>query len=116
LWELSARSDDPAAPAKASPRHRLSVHSGEGLGALRTDLVAHARASLPVPGEAALNARQHGLLAQVRAALLGSCAEQDPLLAAEQLRLARRALDTLVGRAGTEDMLDALFGRFCIGK
>jgi tRNA modification GTPase len=38
------------------------------------------------------------------------------LLAAEELRLARQALDRLVGRVGTEDMLDALFGRFCIGK
>ena len=35
---------------------------------------------------------------------------------AESLRLARAGLDALTGRAGTEDMLDALFGRFCIGK
>jgi tRNA modification GTPase len=38
------------------------------------------------------------------------------VLAAEGLRLARAALDALTGRAGVEDMLDALFGRFCIGK
>ena len=42
--------------------------------------------------------------------------EFDPLLAAECLRLARRALDALVGRTDTEAMLDTLFGRFCIGK
>ncbi|WP_179505877.1 MULTISPECIES: tRNA uridine-5-carboxymethylaminomethyl(34) synthesis GTPase MnmE [unclassified Sphingomonas] len=116
LWELAARADDPAASAKASPRHRLSAHTGEGVDALRRDLVAHARASLPAPGEAALNARQHDLLVQVHAALTAAREERDPLLAAEQLRLARRALDALTGRAGTEDMLDALFGRFCIGK
>ena len=40
----------------------------------------------------------------------------DPLLIAEHLRLARVAFDALVGRTTTEDMLDALFGRFCIGK
>ena len=34
----------------------------------------------------------------------------------ENLRSARRALDRLVGRDSTEEMLDALFGRFCIGK
>lgn len=116
LWELAARADDPAASAKASSRHRLSAHTGEGVDALRRDLVAHARASLPAPGEAALNARQHDLLVQVHAALTAAREERDPLLAAEQLRLARRALDALTGRAGTEDMLDALFGRFCIGK
>ena len=27
-----------------------------------------------------------------------------------------RALDRITGKAGVEDMLDALFGRFCIGK
>ena len=40
----------------------------------------------------------------------------DLLIAAERLRSARRALDRLVGRDSTEEMLDALFGRFCIGK
>jgi len=29
---------------------------------------------------------------------------------------ARAALDRVTGKAGVEDMLDALFGRFCIGK
>ena len=41
---------------------------------------------------------------------------RDPLLVAEDLRLARVAFDALIGRTATEDMLDALFGRFCIGK
>jgi len=40
----------------------------------------------------------------------------DPLLIAEELRNVRVAFDRLIGRATTEDMLDALFGRFCIGK
>ena len=35
---------------------------------------------------------------------------------AEDLRAARLAFDRLTGRAGVEDVLDALFGRFCLGK
>jgi tRNA modification GTPase len=35
---------------------------------------------------------------------------------AEALRIARLSFDALLGRTTTEDMLDALFGRFCIGK
>ena len=93
-----------------------SAHTGEGVDGLRAALIEHARSSLPVPGEVALNARQHGLLADVAAALREASEQFDPLLAAESLRLARIALDRLVGRAGTEDMLDTLFGRFCIGK
>ena len=40
----------------------------------------------------------------------------DLILIAERLRLAATALDRITGRAGVEDMLDTLFGRFCIGK
>jgi tRNA modification GTPase len=40
----------------------------------------------------------------------------DLVRTAEALRLARAAFDRLSGRAGVEDMLDALFGRFCLGK
>ena len=40
----------------------------------------------------------------------------DLLLVGEGLRTARVAFDKLLGRSGVEDMLDALFSRFCIGK
>ncbi len=37
-------------------------------------------------------------------------------LIAEDVRLAMRALGRITGRADVEDMLDVLFGEFCIGK
>jgi tRNA modification GTPase len=37
-------------------------------------------------------------------------------LAAEELRRAIRALDSLVGRVDVEDLLDEIFASFCIGK
>jgi tRNA modification GTPase len=37
-------------------------------------------------------------------------------LAAEDLRLAARAIGRITGRAGVEDMLDVIFRDFCIGK
>lgn len=116
LWELAAQCDAPQPVQKSGDAIRLSVHTGEGMIAFREALIAYARAALPAPGDAALNQRQHALLSDVAAALEANRAQTDPLLAAENLRLARRALDALVGRTGTEDMLDALFGRFCIGK
>lgn len=116
LWEIAARADDPIAPRKSDKALALSARTGEGLAALRSALVDHARRSLPAPGQAALNQRQHDRLSEVAEALRFAAVERDGLLAAENLRLARRALDALVGRTGTEDMLDTLFGRFCIGK
>lgn len=115
-WEIESQVDLPDHPVKSSPRHRVSAVSGEGLDSLRCDLIGTARAALPRPGQAALNARQYRLLADAEAALVAASSETDPLLLAENLRLVRLAFDALLGKTTTEDMLDALFGRFCIGK
>lgn len=115
-WEVAAQIDRTDHPAKLAPRHSVSAVTGEGMDGLRQGLVDAARAIMPKPGEAALNARQHRLLGDAHAALMAASAQRDALLVAENLRLARVAFDALLGRTTTEDMLDALFGRFCIGK
>lgn len=115
-WEIDARCDLAEVPRKTVPRHRVSALTGEGVGALRLDLIASARTMMPRPGEAALNERQARLLGEAAQALAAAMRQTDPLLVAEELRIARLAFDALLGRATTEDMLDALFGRFCIGK
>ncbi len=115
-WEVEPRIDIAHRMVKANARHRVSARTGAGLGGLRRDLVAHARDALPGPGQAALNARQHRLLGDAAEALGNAAHLTDPLLIAESLRVARVAFDALLGRTTTEDMLDALFGRFCIGK
>ncbi|AZI35999.1 tRNA uridine-5-carboxymethylaminomethyl(34) synthesis GTPase MnmE [Caenibius tardaugens] len=115
-WEIEAQIDRVGHSAKQSASHRLSAVNGEGLDKLRHALVATARKAMPKPGEAALNTRQRELVSATYEGLVGARGEFDPLIIAEHLRIARVALDRLVGRATTEDMLDALFGRFCIGK
>jgi tRNA modification GTPase len=37
-------------------------------------------------------------------------------LAAEELRQAIRALESLVGRVDVENLLDEIFSSFCVGK
>lgn len=115
-WEIAPLADSPDHTPKAAARHTLSALTGEGVDALKQDLVALARTQLPKPGEAALNARQHARLSEALEALRGARVQSDPLLVGEELRRARLGFDRLIGRATTEDMLDALFGRFCIGK
>lgn len=115
-WEIEPQIDRDGQAGKTAPCHRVSGVTGEGLVELRADLVAMARGHLPKPGEAALNRRQHDLLGQARAGLVAAQSARDPLIVAEDLRLVRLAFDALIGRATTEDMLDSLFGRFCIGK
>jgi tRNA modification GTPase len=94
----------------------VSVRTGEGLSELRAVILEHSKALLPKAGALALNARHRTILADVLAELDSVAPSNDALITAEHLRLARRKLDALTGRAGVEDMLDALFGAFCIGK
>lgn len=109
---IAGRCDvEPARPGLA-----VSVATGAGLEALRSEIVARARALLPGEGALALNARHRALLDEVLAALRAARSSADLLITAEHLRLARAGLDRITGRAGVEDMLDALFGTFCVGK
>lgn len=97
----------------------LSSVTGEGLDRLLQRLVAEAEA-LVGHGEvlALANERQRAILEACQAALSDSLHAEsgDPVLVAEHLRQALNAIGKLTGRVGVEDMLDALFGRFCIGK
>lgn len=114
-WEIEAQCDI-CHSQKQHPRHRLSARTGEGLEGLRDDLIKTASRALPKPGTAALSAHQRFLVDEACGMLERAEGESDQLLVAEALRAARLSFDRLVGRTGTEDMLDALFGRFCIGK
>jgi tRNA modification GTPase len=116
VWEIAAQCDRDDSLRKVDARHVLSAWSGAGMDALRADLVATARDAMPAPGAVALNRRQAGCVQDMADAIAAAMYERDPILAAEGLRLARRACDALVGRTDTEAMLDTLFGRFCIGK
>lgn len=114
--EVAARADAEDFETKKAAQHVVSVVTGLGLGELEADLTRKARSILPKPGQAALNTRQRAAISEAADALSAIGRGQDFLAMGEELRLARRAFDALLGRASTEDMLDALFGRFCIGK
>jgi len=114
LW-LNPRADLPGR-APGMGRLSLSAHTGDGLEALWEAMVGIAAGLLPPPDQMALNARQRALSQGAAAALRAVEREGDLLLVAEHLRGAMRNFDTITGRVGVEAMLDALFGRFCIGK
>jgi tRNA modification GTPase len=103
-------------PAGADADIAVSSLTGEGVDALAAVLLERAKLLLPGRHDLAINARHRTLIAQCRDCLREAEEATDPLLAAEALRQARAALDRITGRAGVEEMLDALFGRFCIGK
>ena len=94
----------------------VSALTGEGVAELLDRIVQLAAGLLPGEDALALNRRQAGHLAEAREAMSRAAAGSDIVTVAEELRAARSAFDRLSGRAGLEDVLDALFSRFCLGK
>lgn len=102
------------------PLLRLSALTGAGLEAL----AAHLKACMGYreTAEGALLARRRHLdaLARCRTAVAAACrqllAGGSPELAAEELRLAQRALGEITGQVTSEDLLGRIFASFCIGK
>lgn len=94
----------------------VSTVTGVGITALLEKIGLLAKEVLPAEGAIALNRRQALYIEQAEAELAGAGAAGDVVLLAEHLRAARNAFDRLTGRAGIEDVLDTLFGRFCLGK
>lgn len=95
----------------------ISAKTGAGIADLEQWLVEWAKAKVPA-GEPPLitRRRQRDALIVARESLADAVDAVDPVLRAEYLRLASRALAALVGRVGVEEILGEIFGRFCIGK
>jgi tRNA modification GTPase len=94
----------------------VSALTGEGIPALLRLIQDRTRLILPAPDAFALSDRHRASLAECADHLRAAAHAYDLIITAEELRRAREELDYLTGRAGVEDMFDALFSRFCLGK
>lgn len=96
----------------------LSARSAAGLTELRETLAATVVAALAgSESPTATRLRHRELLGEALERLRRALAERvAPELAAEDVRLAGRALDRITGRIDPEDVLDRVFATFCIGK
>ena len=97
-------------------RLAVSAVTGEGLDELFALLRTRAASVLPSPTAIALTRRERELVLEMGDALRRARALPNPLLQAEEFRCARNALDKVTGRLAVDDLLDALFSRFCLGK
>jgi tRNA modification GTPase len=108
------------APPPCIPSHALlptSAVTGAGLPALREaleDLVRRLAGAADAP--ALPGARHRAALDQALARLDDACDAALPEVAAEGYRAALASLGRLTGRVEVEQVLDAVFRDFCIGK
>jgi tRNA modification GTPase len=95
----------------------VSALTGAGIPELECWLVDWARAQVP-RGEPALvtSARQAHWMERAQVALREGSEHSDALLVAESLRSAAHALGRLTGAIDPEEVLGAIFSRFCLGK
>ena len=105
------------APPPAGADFAVSARTGAGIGGLLAAVGARAVAAM-APGEhpALTRQRHRQCLEEAAAALARALNATEAELCAEDLRLALRALDRLIGRTDVEDLLDLIFRDFCIGK
>jgi tRNA modification GTPase len=116
LIKVHAKADLPERGSAPAGSVSVSSVTGEGITALLERIGDLATALLPPEGAIALNRRQAERIGEAAEALEMVAAATDCVLVAECLRQARSAIDRLTGRAGVENVLDALFSRFCLGK
>jgi tRNA modification GTPase len=113
---VHAKADLPGRAGAPAGSLALSARTGAGLPRLAERMAADARGLLPAEDAIALNRRQAGHIGEAAEAVACAAQANDVVIFAESLRQARSAFDRLTGRAGLEDVLDALFSRFCLGK
>ncbi len=97
----------------------VSALTGAGIEALESKLAAIVAERLGSRDGAAplvTRARHREALEEAHAALQRARDLDVAELIGEELRACLAALGRIVGRAGVEDVLDVLFGEFCIGK
>jgi tRNA modification GTPase len=96
----------------------VSITRGDRLGELvaALDRAVAARLETGTEAPAITRARHRAALSDCVAALERYESAPPGELAAEDLRLALRALGRITGRVGVEDILDVVFRDFCIGK
>lgn len=95
----------------------LSAVTRDGIDLLLDRLTSWATDTVK-PGEPALVSRERhrAAITNARGEVSDALSSTDAVLAAEHLRGASSFLDTVIGGVTTDDILDAIFSRFCLGK
>jgi tRNA modification GTPase len=94
----------------------VSAMTGEGMIEFRSRIIDLVDALLPKENDVAFDRRYREKLHELVSHLHAASKESDWIIAAEHVRIGCAILDGLTGTSGLEDVLDTLFGRFCLGK
>lgn len=106
--------------AGSSPAVEVSALRGRNLGELRSRISAAFAPAAGKEEEIILHARQRDSLQAILECLLRArrllAERHSGEIYAEEIRTALRHIGELTGEVGAEEILDDIFGRFCVGK
>jgi len=115
-------SSQTSVPSSQLPRVRTSATTGEGLAALRNEILRHIGGETGAPAETGFvtSLRHQSLIREATAALKAAQAAVRNKIPHEMILLdlynALRQLDEITGATATDDILNLIFSTFCIGK
>ncbi|MEM9739585.1 MAG: tRNA uridine-5-carboxymethylaminomethyl(34) synthesis GTPase MnmE [Pseudomonadota bacterium] len=100
---------------------RLSAHTGAGVDGLIDQVISFMDARKARHRDPVITRQRHldGIKSAIESLKKAQIALQSglgPELAAEDIRLAGRSLERILGRVDVEDILGSIFSSFCIGK
>lgn len=117
VWHVRTKTDLASSESVITPDHAISAVTGVGMDQLIAAISSFAAASGGGDGVTPSRARHVEYLRRCDACLIRARNDALPVeLRAEELRLASDALGRIIGAVDVEDLLDAIFSRFCIGK
>ena len=117
-----SKCDTTPPPNRPTTQLLTSAKTGEGIDALKDAIAARLEQIAAKSAEetgADVTTRQKEALLAARTALAsanGALDAEEWTIAANELRSASEALGRLLGKVYSDDLLDALFSRFCVGK
>jgi tRNA modification GTPase len=114
---IHAKCDLDGKCADARSGLRVSAKTGEGIAELKQAIAVRlSELSSETSEESAdVTSRQMDLLSQAFSAL-EDASPSDLVLAANAVRRAAQSIGEIIGKTYSDDLLDALFSRFCVGK
>lgn len=114
LIYVATKADERPAPYGWMP---ICAPIGVGLDLLLAEIAVRAKARMGDGGSALLiRARHREAVATAHSSLVEAGEDKPPEFVAEDLRRAMRAIGRITGEVDVEEVLDAVFTRFCIGK
>ncbi len=116
---LSKVDINPVAGSEAGDFIPVSSKTGEGIERLKTEIAAAVELAAGAPGAGSstvTSLRQKKLLEEARGLLVALDKANPPEIIAADIDEAVTRLGEITGLIATEEVLDSIFSRFCIGK